>query len=110
MASKYRYLLTKRAESDLDGIISYIVVELGNPKAASEFVDKLQGCIEEVMIFPESGSPVHNEFLQVENVRKKLFGNYIMYYLLDTKEKTIFILRIVYSKCDMDAILKKLDI
>ena len=110
MASKYRFLLTKRAESDLDGIISYIAVELGNPKAASEFVDKLQVYIEDVITFPESGSPVDNEFLQVENVRKKLIGNYIMYYLSDTKEKTIFILRIVYSKCDMDAIFKKLDI
>ena len=28
MASKFGYRLTKRAESDLDGIVSYIAVEL----------------------------------------------------------------------------------
>ena len=106
MASKFGYRLTKRAESDLDGIVSYIAVELTNPQAASDFVDKLQDNIEEARNFPESGSLVHNEFLQVENVRKKLVGNYIMYYLSDEKEKIIYILRIVYGKRNMDEILK----
>lgn len=71
--------MTKRAESDLD--------DLANPQAASDFVDKLQDNIEEIRDFPESGSRVDNEFLQVENIRKKLIGNYIMYYLPDTEEK-----------------------
>ena len=110
MASKFGYRLTKRAESDLDGIVSYIAVELANPQAASDFVDKLQDNIEEAIVFSESGFLVDNEFLQVENVRKKLVGNYIMYYLSDEKEKIIYILRIVYGKRNMDEILKKLDI
>ena len=42
MASKFGYRLTKRAESDLDGIVSYIAVELSTPQAASDFVDKLK--------------------------------------------------------------------
>lgn len=110
MASKFGYRLTKRAESDLDGIVSYIAVALANPQVASDFVDKLQDNIEETRAFPESGSHVHNEFLQVENVRRKLVGNYIMYYLPDMGEKITYILRIVYGKRNMDAILKKLDI
>lgn len=110
MASKFGYRLTKRAESDLDGIVLYITVDLANPQAASDFVDKLQDTIEEARAFPESGSPVHNEFLQIENVRKKLVGNYIMYYLLDVGENIIYILRIVYGKRNLDEILKKLDI
>lgn len=71
MVSKFGYRLTKRAESDLDGIVSYIAVFLANPQAASDFVDKLQDNIEEARAFPESGSLVHNEFLQLESVRKK---------------------------------------
>ena len=110
MASKFGYRLTKRAESDLDGIVSYIAVELVNPQAASDFVDKLQDNIEEAIVFPERGSLVDNEFLQVENARKKLVRNYIMYYLPDMEEKVIYILRIVYGKRNMDEILKKLDI
>lgn len=110
MASKFGYQLTKRAESDLDGIVSYIAVELANPQAASDFVDKLKDNIDEARAFPESGSLVDNEFLQVENLRKKLIGNYIMYYLPDIREKIIYILRIVYSKQNITKIHIKLDI
>lgn len=110
MVSKFGYRLTKRAESDLDGIVSYIAVFLANPQTASDFVDKLQDNIEEARAFPESGSLVHNEFLQLESVRKKLVGNYIMYYLPDMGEEIIYVLRIVYRKRNMDEILKKLDI
>lgn len=110
MTSKFGYRLTKRAESDLDGIVSHLAVELANPQDASDFVDKLQDNIEEIRAFPESGSSVDNEFLQVENIRKKLIGNYIMYYLPDTGEKIIHILRITYSKQNITEILKKLDI
>lgn len=110
MASKFGYQLTKRAESDLDGIVSYIAVELANPQAASDFVDKLKDNIDEARAFPESGSLVNNEFLQVENLRKKLIGNYIMYYLPDIREKIIYILRIVYGKQNITEIHIKLDI
>lgn len=110
MASKFGYQLTKRAESDLDGIVSYIAVELSTPQAASDFVDKLKDNIDETRAFPESGSPVDNEFLQVENLRKKLIGNYIMYYLPDMREKIIYILRIVYGKQNITEIHIKLDI
>ena len=110
MASKFGYRLTKRAESDLDGIVSYIAVELANPQAASDFVDKLKDNIAEARGFPESGSLVDNEFLQVENLRKKLIGNYIMYYLPDMREKIIYILRIVYGKQNITEIHIKLDI
>lgn len=87
MASKFGYRLTKRAESDLDGIVSYIAVVLANPQAASDFVDKLQDNIEETRAFSESGSLVHNEFLQVENVRRKLVGNYISCTIFQIWEK-----------------------
>ena len=110
MASKFGYQLTKRAESDLDGIVSYMAVELANPQAASDFVDKLKDNIDEARAFPESGSLVDNEFLQVENLRKKLIGNYIMYYLPDMREKIIYILRIVYGKQNITEMHIKLDI
>lgn len=110
MASKFGYRLTKRAESDLDGIVSYIAIDLANPQAASDFVDKLLYNIGEARVFPENSSLVDNEFLQLENVRKKLIGNYIMYYLPNTVENIILILRIVYGKQNITDIHIKLDI
>lgn len=45
MASKFGYRLTKRADSELDGIVSYIAIDLANSQAASDFVDKLHTII-----------------------------------------------------------------
>lgn len=107
MASKFKYQLTKRAEADLDEIISYIAVELSNPQAASSFMDKLEREIDEACSFPESGSAVVNEFLPNIDVRKKLVGNYIMYYFPEYLKKTIYIIRIVYCKRNMDELWKE---
>lgn len=109
MKSKWGYQLTQKADADLDDIVGYIAVELANPKAASDFVDKLQGVIEEICSFPESGSPIVNEFMPNTEVRKKLVDNYIMYYLPDFNEKVIFVLRIIYGRRNMDEILRTLN-
>lgn len=110
MESKWGYQLTQKADADLDDIVGYIAVELANPKAASDFLDKLQEAIEEARAFPESGSLVINEFVPNTKIRKKLTGNYIMYYLPDSDEKMIFVLRIVYGRRNMDEILRQLNI
>ncbi len=109
MESKWGYQLTQKADADLDDIVGYNAVELANPKAASDFVDKLQGAIGEARSFPESGFPAVNEFVPNTEVRKKLVDNYIMYYLPDSAEKMIFVLRIVYGRRNMDEILRKLN-
>lgn len=108
MESEWGYRLTKQADTDLDDIVRYIAVELANPQAASDFVDKLQTAIEEARSFPESGSPVVNEYLPLTGVRKKLVGGYVLFYLPDRPEKMILVLRIVYGRRSMDEILRQI--
>ena len=110
MESKYSYLLTQKAEADLDGIVSYLSLELSNPKAASDFMDTLQAVIEETLLFPLSGSLVNNEFLPDTAVRKKVIGNYVMYYLPDTEQHIIYILRLIYGRRSVEEILRQLEI
>ena len=104
MESKYSYLLTQKAEADLDGIASYLSLEL------SDFMDKLQAVIEETLLFPLSGSLVNNEFLPDTAVRKKVIGNYVMYYLPDTEQHIIYILRLIYGRRSIEEILRQLEI
>ena len=110
MESKFQFRLTEKANADLDDTISYIAVELANPKAASDFMDKLGAAIDEACLLPESGSPVVNDLLGGWEVRKKIIGNYIMYYWPDLTEKIIYVLRIVYEGRNMDDILRQMDI
>ena len=109
MSSKFGYRLTQKAEADLDDIVSYIAVELSNPKAASVFLDRLDNSIEEARAFPESGPLVTNKSLPVANVRKKYVGNYIMFYLPDFSAEIIYVLRIIYGKRNMNEVLRRLD-
>ncbi len=109
MASEWSCLLTQKAEADFDSIIGYIAVELANPKAASDFADKLQMAIDETRFFPESGTLVVNEYLPDTRVRRKMVGNYIMYYLPSPSKKMVYVLRIVYSRRTVDEIFRYLD-
>lgn len=106
--SEWGYQLTGKARADLDDIIRYIAVELSNPRAASDFVEKLQATIEEACSFPESGSLVVNEYLPAAGVRKKLVGSYILFYLPEPAEKLILVLRLVYGRRSMDEILRQI--
>ncbi len=110
MESKWGYNLTQKASADLNEIVGYIAVKLSNPKAASDFVDKLEKCIDEIRNFPEIGTLVINDFMPNMAVRKRFVDNYIIYYLPDNTAGTIYILRIIYSKRNMDEILQQLNI
>lgn len=61
-------------------------------------------------MFPESGTVVTNDFLPDVGLRKKLIGNYVLYYLADCQKEIIFIVRIVYGRRNMDEILRKLNL
>lgn len=108
MASEFRFQLTEKAAGDLDSILSYMANDLCNPSAASNFMDRLQAAIKEICLFPESCPKVINEFVPEMNLRKKIVDHYVLYYLPDMQEKTIVVLRIVYGKRDMNAILSSL--
>ena len=60
--------------------------------------------IEEACLFPESGFPVVNRFLSNVNIRRKLIGNYTMYYLPDFVNEQILVLRVVYSKRNIEGV------
>ena len=110
MASKYQYRLSQKAADDLDSIVSYIASELSNPQAAADFLGRLEKVIDEIRFFPESGAPVNNEFLSNTKLRKKTVGSYLLYYLSVPETETVYIVRIVYGKRNMDEILRQLDL
>lgn len=107
MESKYSYQFTEHAEQDLDETLQYMMYEVGNPKAAADIVNELTEKIEEVRLFPASGTFVHNAYLPDIGIRQKLIGNYIMYYLPAEEDKQILIIRIVYHGRNRDEVFKE---
>ena len=108
MNSKYQYRF-KKAEIDLDEILSYISVELSNPDAAASFLKDLQTVLTSICSVPKIGRIVENEFLPDKEIRKSLVGNYVLYYLPDTEEKSIYVLRILYSRRNLDELVREIN-
>ncbi len=108
MDCKYRFKFTHKAESDLDGIIEYISLELCNQRAAIDFIDKLRNILDETCMFPQSGALIDNELLGNSEIRKKIVNNYILYYISDDEAKEIKVLRIVYARRNINEILVQL--
>lgn len=108
MASEYQYRFTKKAEADLDEILSYISVELSNPDAAASFLKDLQAAIASICSVPKIGRIVENEFLPDREIRKSLVGNCLLYYLPDIKKKSIYVLRILYGRRNLDELVREI--
>ena len=109
MNSRFQYRFSKKAEADLDEILSYIYIELSNPQDTSSFLEDLQTVIDSICAIPKIGRIVENEFLPDREVRKSLVGNYILYYLPDTNEKIIYILRILYGRRSLDELVREIN-
>ena len=71
MESKYTYQITHKAKADLDGIVSYIAIDLSNKEAAAKLLQMIQQAIESICSFPLSGAVLINDFLPNVNIRKK---------------------------------------
>lgn len=108
MISNYQYAFTQKAKDDLDDILRYMIVELVNPTAASNFLEHLEKVLEETYALPKSGTPTENAYLPELEIREKLIDHYVMYYLTDAQNEQITVLRLVYSRRNLQEIIKEL--
>ena len=108
MKYNYSYKFTDISENDLDEIISYFINELKSKQVASDFLSKLSKVIDDIRLFPNSGELVDNDLIRKKGIRRKYIDNYTLFYLPEKKEKMIYILRIVYSRRNLDYILSNI--
>ncbi|PDX82381.1 addiction module toxin RelE [Faecalibacterium prausnitzii] len=108
MDCEYHFQLTERARRDVRETVNYIRNELDNEKAAKTLLGDINKCMEKVCAFPASGALVVNDFLPRMIIRKKVVGNYVLYYMVEKEKKMIWVLRIVYGARNMEAVLKNL--
>lgn len=102
---EYSYYFTQKAADDIEDILNYISVELSNPTAARELNSEIFKNIEELTSFPDLGLLVENEYLADKFVRRLIVNNYTVFYKVFDSECKIYILRVVYSKRNLNEIL-----
>ena len=104
----YEVIITKQADADLRGIYEYITFELLSPDNAAGQLERLEKRIMALEEFPEKFRPYEKEPWYSRGVRVMPVDNYLVFYILDKREKVVEILRFRYtgSKIDNHFIVK----
>jgi len=95
---KYKLVVAASAEHDLDEIILYIAVNLGNPKAAAGFADALDEKYSELEEQPFMFELSRNAKLADRGYRRFVVNKYVVLYLVNEERREVSISRIFYGK------------
>ena len=68
----YKLILTDLAEQDLDKIVEYISMELKSPKAATDFLDEVEKCYDNLETMPKMYPLCRELDLNVKGYRKTI--------------------------------------
>jgi addiction module RelE/StbE family toxin len=92
-ADLYSLKFTREAKQDLIDIPNYIKYTLLNPKAADDLFGNFEKAFKQICTFAESGSP----YKKRKGYRKILVNNFLIFYKINKKEKSIEVYRILYA-------------
>lgn len=101
----YKVRFLPIAQNDLLGITQYISSELGNTEAAIRLAEKIIKKTDTLGELPYS-CPVYIPIRQTKNEYRKLrVDNYLVFYTVNEKEKSVTIMRIIYARRDFEVLL-----
>lgn len=101
----YKVNLTEPAESDLRDIARYIASQLSAPTTALDMVRTIRAAIAKL----ETTAPMHplvrDDRLASVGYRPLIIKNYMAFYIVNEKEKTVDVDRILYGRRDWMSML-----
>lgn len=102
----YKLEYLKIAKLDLNEIITYINDNLKNPTAAKEFIKTFIKDANNIIKFPYSNPEYITNKKLNNKYRISSIKNFLIFYTIDEKEKTITISRVLYKKREINKFLK----
>lgn len=90
----YEVILSNRALSDLERIVTYITDDLGNPVAADAFLDRFDQMIDRLSESPLIFSLCISPYLAMMKLRKVSVGRYILLYQVDEEDHAVHIVHV----------------
>ena len=98
----YEVEVTQQAYSDLREIFEPIAFELQSPKNASGQLDRLEKQILSLNTMPERYRRYEKEPWKSRGLRVLPVDNYVALYIPDCDKKVVTILRVMYTRRDID--------
>ena len=99
----YEVVVSPEAEADLDRIVRYIAIDLGNPSAATAFVDKVEKRLADLETMPGKFSFCKDDFLRAMGYHRVHVGNYLLIYRIDESARRVFIVHVYHTLQDYES-------
>ena len=96
----FKLVVSDSAHEDLDNIISYIAVQLASPAAATNLLQQVELCYENLKSNPFVYERCYDFRLAQEGYRKATLKNYVLVYKIDEVAKAVVIYRFFYGAQD----------
>lgn len=106
MSDAYRVIYSSEALDDIRKIYSYIAYELQAPDTALNQVNRIRKEIRTLDFMPMRYAIVDWEPWKSMQMHKLPVDNYIIFYLFDSDDMTVTIIRIVYNGQDIEGNVK----
>lgn len=97
---EYKVITLPLAEEDIADQTDYIAYELKSPETAINMVRGFKKVINNLSLFPQSHELDEDEELARHGIRKTYYKNYKIYFLIDEKDQTVYILRVFHMLVD----------
>ena len=104
---KYEVVTTAQAVADLRAIFEYIAYELLAGENAIKQLDRLEEAILSLGEMPERYHLYDKEPWRERNLHIMPVDNYLVFYIPQSKEKVVTVIRVMYGRRDIDAQLKQ---
>jgi len=98
----YDVFVSAEADADLDRIIRYIAVELGNPSAASTLADKICARLSALETMPAKFSFCKDAILRAQGYHRVQAANYLILYRIDEAAKRVFVVHYYHTLQDYE--------
>lgn len=104
---KYKVVLTKQADMDLRNIYEYIALTMLSPIVAGKQLDKIEKAINSLDEIPYRFKLFEKEPWHSRGLRQLTIDNFIIFYIPRDEDKSLTIIRVLYSGRDIDNQLKE---
>ena len=103
----YRVVFAELALLDLDSASEYIKIKLCNMLAAERLVERFFSEAGSLDFFPTRFPLCKDKILRTWGIRFVPVGKYLLFYVVKEEEKTVYVIRFLYSRRDWQKILRE---
>ena len=100
MYRKYKVIILQEAQEDIRNIILYIASDLGSPLAALHLNEGFYEKIKSLADMPKRIRKINKEPWKSKGIRKLIFKNYFIYFIISDKDNSVKINAVIYTGRD----------